>query len=119
MANGKRCEAEFKVGDTTYRLKFDWNAAAEFEDACGLVLSDLMLQALRKRVSAKSVRGMLWAGLRRHHPEVDLAAAGRLIDSLGRAAAVELLSNGLLYYFPELDKEAKDRPRPPEPALPT
>ena len=69
MGNPLRGEANFEAAGRTYRLKYDWNAAAEFEEAAGRPLSDALLDVAREKLSAKSLRAMLWAGLQEHHLE--------------------------------------------------
>jgi len=114
VGNPLRGEASFEVAGRTYRLKYDWNAAAEFEEAAGRPLSDALLDVAREKLSAKSLRAMLWAGLQEHHAEVTLMESGRLIDAMGRREAQRLMGAALRYYFPELE-EGKD-PGPPVPA---
>ncbi len=108
MGNPHRGEASFEVAGRAYRLKFDWNAAAEFEEAAGRPLSDALLDVAREKLSAKSLRAMLWAGLQPHHPEVTLKDAGRLIDEMGRREAQRLMGAALRYYFPELVESEKE-----------
>jgi hypothetical protein len=105
MANPLRGEAQFEVEGRAYRLKFDWNAAAAFEDAAGRPLSDALLDIAREKLSAKSLRAMLWSGLQEQHPEVTLKEAGHLIGRMGRREAQRVMGVALRYFFPELDKE--------------
>lgn len=100
MGNSLRGEADLQVGDRTFGLVFCWNAAVEFEDAAGRSLWEAMVGKL----TAKSVRAMLWAGLREKHPEVTLEEAGRLIDVAGREKAVAVMKKAMRHFFPELDK---------------
>ena len=117
MANALRGEASFEAGGRTYHLKYDWNAAAEFEEAAGRPLSDALLDVAREKLSAKSLRAMLWAGLQEHHPEVTLKEAGRLIDRIGRREAQRVMGVALRYFFPELEPEGDGKAAgPPAPA---
>ena len=115
MSNPHRGEASFEVEGKAYRVRFSWNAAAEYEDAAGRHLSDALFDIARERLSARSLRAMLWAGLQEHHPEVTLKEAGSLIDKLGRKEAQRVMGVALRYFFPEIapaETKATD-PQPP------
>jgi hypothetical protein len=115
VANALRGEAEFTVDGRAYKVRYSWNSAADFEDALqGRALSDALLDVAKQRLSAKSLRAMLWAGLQENHPEVTLKEAGDLIGRMGRREAQRVMGAALRYYFPELE-EGKD-PDPPKPA---
>lgn len=129
MANQLRGEAELKAGDRVLRVAFDWNAAAEFEDASGVSLSDALLNISRGRLSAKALRAMLWAGLQKHHGrDVDLQEAGRLIAEVGRKEAMRIMGVALRYFFPEIEEPTEGKgagpagagppPGPPSPEAP-
>lgn len=100
MANPLRGEADLKVGAQTFRLVYNWNAACEFEEPAGCSL----WEALTGKLTARSVRAMLWAGLRERHEGVELKEAGRMIDEVGRGEAVRVMRLALRHYFPELDQ---------------
>ena len=102
MGNPLRAESEVVVEGKTYRLHFTWNAAATFEDASGRALSDALMDLVRERLSAKSLRAMLWAGLQKHHPDLTITEAGDLLGAMGRKEAIRLLGMALRYYFPEI-----------------
>ena len=116
MANALRGEASFEADGRTYRLLYIWNAAAEFEEVAGRPLSDALLDVAREKLSAKSLRAMLWAGLREHHGDVTLQEAGRLIDRIGRREAQRVMGVALRYFFPELEATEGRPPDPPKPA---
>ncbi len=105
MPNPLRGEAAFEADEKVYRVKFHWSAACEFEHASGRVLSDALLDIAHEKLSATSLRAMLWAGLQEHHPDLTLKLAGRLIDAMGRKEAQRILGVALRYYFPELEEE--------------
>lgn len=105
MANPLRGETQFEVEGRSYRLKFDWNAAAVYEDASGRPVSDVLLDISREKLSAKSLRAMLWSGLQEHHAEVTLKEAGHLIGRMGRREAQRVMGVALRYFFPELGSE--------------
>ena len=111
MGNSLRGEADLKVpgstgaGERTYRLVYDWNAAVEFEDQAGRSLWDAL-----GKLTAKSVRAMLWAGLRERHSEVTPKEAGHLIDEVGRDEAVRVMRVALRHFFPELGAVERKEP---------
>lgn len=116
VANPLRGEASFEADGRTYRLHYTWNVAAEFEEVAGRPLSDALLDVAREKLSAKSLRAMLWAGLQEHHPEVTLKEAGRLIDRMGRREAQRVMGVALRYFFPELESVGGQPPDPSKPA---
>lgn len=116
MGNPLRGETSFEVDGKTFQVKFDWNAAAEYEDAAGEPISGLLGDLANDRTSAKSMRAMLWAGLRAHHAELTIQDVGRLIDKLGRVGAQRVMGHGLRYWYPELSAEEAESADPPTPA---
>ena len=117
MSNPHRGEASFEVEGKAYRVRFSWNAAAEYEEAAGKPLSDALFDIARERLSARSLRAMLWAGMQEHHQDVTLKEAGRLIDKMGRKEAQRVMGVALRSFFPELEKLEK-APDPTAPAPP-
>jgi hypothetical protein len=115
VGNPYRAEASFEVGSKTYRLRYDWNSAVEFETASGKKLGDAMFELLNLTISATSLRAMLWAGLRQKHPKVTLTRAGVLMGRIGRSEVMRLAGVALRYYYPELMGDPPD-PQTPAPA---
>ena len=111
MANPYRGESTCEVEGRAYRVRFSWNSAAEYEVAAGKPLSDALLDIAREKLSARSLRAMIWAGLQERHPEVTIEEAGRLIDRMGRAEAQRVMAVALRYYFPELEEDEEADPR--------
>jgi hypothetical protein len=117
MANALRGQTSFQASSQTWQVAFDWNAAAEYEQAAGRPLSAALQDLVAGRLSATSMRAMLWAGLQRHHArEVSITRAGEFLDELGRVEAHRLMGVALRYFFPEIREEAP--PDPPSPAAP-
>lgn len=112
MANPLRGEASFEVDGKTHTVRFNWNAAAAYEEKSGRNLSEALVDLARERLSARSLRAMLWAGLTEFDDKSDLtlADAGRLLDKLGRREAQRIMGVALRYFFPEL--EEADPPKP-------
>ena len=106
MANRHRGQAALKVGDQTYALVFDINAMCEVE-----YLLDMPTDAILSRLMANPplhvVRALLWGGLRRHHGDIALSAAGDLIEEAGGAgAALEAIGAAMQASFPSPEPEA-------------
>ena len=116
MSNQFRGEASFEVEGKAFRVRFSWNAAAEYEEAAGKHLSDALFDIAREKLSARSLRAMLWAGLQEHHADVTVKDAGRLIDKMGRKEAQRVMGVALRYFFPELETAQEKDPDPPAPA---
>jgi len=103
MANRQKGEVAFEVEGASYTLRFTIDAICALEDRLDQGLGEIAMRALTsKRVGF--MRGLMWAGLRQHHPDVDMVAAGELIAGLGMAQAGELLGEALSAAFP--DREA-------------
>ena len=82
MANRFLGEIAIAAGEgKSYSLRLDFNAMCEFEEATGRNA----LEALSAMESGKGamleMRALMWAALRRHHPDVTLAEAGDLLSN--------------------------------------
>ena len=96
MANPARGEVAFRVADTDYNLKYSTNAICELEDYLDKGLNTIVANMER----LTTVRALLWAGMRAHHPEVTLKQAGDMIDRVGMAPATEAIGKALTAAFP-------------------
>lgn len=96
MANAARGEVTFKVGAARYTLKFSTNAICELEEHLDLGLNSIVANMER----LTTVRALLWAGLRAHHPEMTISGAGELIDKCGMTEATEVIGKALTAAFP-------------------
>jgi hypothetical protein len=105
MSNPYRGEASFEVEGKTHRVHYTWNAAVAYEEATGRLLSDALLDLASGKLSARSLRAMLWAGLREAGEDVTQKDAGLLIDRLGRREARRIMGVALRFFFPELEAE--------------
>lgn len=106
MANPHRGEVSFEADGKIWTMVFTTNAICELEDATGE-----SIQAFGSKLDApgmKTVRVMVWAGLKSRHPEITIEAAGDIIDAVGADKAGDILGRALSLAFPE----AKGKPGP-------
>jgi len=101
MANVHRGQVSLAVGDTTYTLSLSTNALCDLEDLFGKNVTEVAALLGADNVSMKTVRGMFWAALQDHHPDVDLKGAGRIITDAGMPAAMEAIGKAFKAAFPE------------------
>jgi hypothetical protein len=112
MANPHKGEVELKAGDATYVLRFGWNEIAEIEG----LLDISFFEALAPKFQApSSIRGgewraLLWAALRGRQSQIDLLAAGEIINEVGLEAVITAIGRAFQLTFP--DKEAAEENPP-------
>lgn len=111
MANRAKGEAGLEVEGKHYVLAFNVNAMCEIEYILDMS-TDRILRALTVSPPLNVVRALLWGGLRHHHPDIDLIAAGSLIEAMGGAGpALDKIGEGLQSAFPDAP-EGGDAPDP-------
>lgn len=101
MANPARGEVALRAAETDYTIKFSTNAICEVEDRLDKGLNTII--ANMERVT--TVRALLWAGLRAHHPDMTLAGAGEIIDRVGMAPVTEAIGKALTAAFPSQSQD--------------
>lgn len=72
-------EATFEAEGRTWRLRFDFNAMADFEAEAGKGAFDVLEAMQTGKAKATEIRLLFWATLREHHPEITIREAGRMI----------------------------------------
>lgn len=98
--NPLRGEAQLVAGAATYRLAFDVSAFCYAETALApLVADEIVSQIASATASMTVLRGVTWAALQRHHPEVHLAQAGEIMSDAGMPAVRKALADGLQAAF--------------------
>jgi hypothetical protein len=80
MANRFLGEVTVEAAGKTWTLRCDFNAMCEFEEAAGKGAMDTFAQFEGGGASTADMRLMMWAFLRRHHPEVTLQEAGDVLS---------------------------------------
>jgi hypothetical protein len=93
MANPHKGEVEFTVGGRSYKAVFSTNAICELEKELGYSVHLV-------RDGVLTVRAILWAALRKHHPDLSLIAVGDLIDDMGRTEAADFARRVYEIAFP-------------------
>lgn len=91
MANREEGELSLTIKGRTYTLVLNTGAMAALEDLFSTPSQDVLWDTLWARVlrgSVRTVRGLIWAMLQTHHPDVTLKAAGQLIDDAGGFAGL-------------------------------
>lgn len=86
MANRQRGEVALEMDGKTYTLVFDMNALCCLEDLFSTPEREVVFQDVLKMASkgsARHIRGIVWASLQRHHPEVSLSQSTDLIEAAG------------------------------------
>jgi hypothetical protein len=103
MANPSRGSVAFQVGERAYTMSFSVNALCELEDHLGMPVAQIasgMEKAENVRMS--TVRALIWAGLRDHHPDTQLKDAGALATEAGIPACMEAIGKAFALAFPEV-----------------
>lgn len=80
MPNPHKGESEIELSDgRKLTLAFNANAWIEAEEQLGKPTPDIVDELQSGRASLKTQRALMWAGLRKHHPEIDIAEAGEIL----------------------------------------
>ena len=100
------------MGGATYVLRFGWNEIAEIE---GLLDIGFFEALAPKFQTPSSIRGgewraLLWASLRGRQPQINLLAAGEIINEVGLEAVITAIGRAFQLTFP--DKEAAEENPP-------
>lgn len=113
MANSHRGSVALQAGDRAYTMSFSVNALCELEDHLGQPVAKIAAGMNNPEdVRLTTVRALVWAGLRDHHPETDMKAAGEIASEAGIPACMDAVGKAFALAFP--DQEAKDETRPPK-----
>jgi hypothetical protein len=91
MANRQRGHVAIEL-DRVRRLKYDFNAVCELEDALGKPVTQLK----QENVGFREMRAMLWAGLLHEEPDLTIQEAGALA---GEAESIEYVTEKVVEAF--------------------
>lgn len=112
--NRTKGTVHFSAGENTYMLVFSTNALCVLETNLGDAIWAAFDDLSTMRIS--TMRTVFWAGLQDHHPQIDKAAAGRLMDQIGLPRVIGLIMEAVALAFPEA--KPGDRPLAPAPGHP-
>lgn len=113
MANSQKGEVELKAGDTAYVLRFGWNEIAEVETLLDVAFFTDLLPKFNSPLSIRAGewRALMWAALRGGgHADIDLLAAGEVLNLIGVDGAGVAIGEAVALAFPTA-KELKKNPR--------
>lgn len=109
MANANRGEVDFSVNGKTYTLRYTTNALCELEDALDCGLPEIVERVRDpKSVRLSTVRALVWAGLREHHPTITLHEAGTLVGEYGMMETLHKVGDAFQRAF--TGREGNERP---------
>jgi len=113
MANPIKGEVDFPVGDAVYRLRLSINEIIQVEDLLGIgIIQIASMFNDATSLKAGSVRAILWAALREHHPEIDIIGAGDIMGEARLQPTIVHVGRALQAAFPKAeDREAPSRKR--------
>lgn len=91
-----RLRGEVSIPGTSYVLRYDINALCEVEEATGENVPALLARmGDGTPPSFRTMRALLWGGLRAQHPQMTIADAGKLLGDVGPQAIVALMGESL------------------------
>ena len=104
-ANRLKGEVAFEADGKGYVLLLDFNALCDLED-------DLpgLMDGTAEIKSPKAIRRVFHAGLYAHQPDLDVRAAGAIVQAIGLEAAAVLIKESFAASFPASEAKAADRP---------
>jgi hypothetical protein len=111
MANPHLGSVVLAAGDKVYQVSYSINALCELEDAFDGLPVPQIAEKLNDpaKVSLKTVRALIWAGLRDRHEETSIKDAGEIATLAGVPACMDAIGKAFQLAFPE---EGNDNARP-------
>lgn len=101
MANKHRGSVALQAGDRAVTFSFSVNALCELEDALNLPVAKIVASLGKpESVRMSMVRTLVWAALRDHHKEIDIAGAGEIVTDAGVAEAMAKIGKAFELAFP-------------------
>jgi len=88
-----------KAGAKQYKIEYDMNAICEFEEITGMQVAYMTNRSLS---GLNSLRALIWAGLIKHQPDLNLKDAGNILNEFFKSGKkIDTLYNII---FSELEK---------------
>lgn len=120
MANPQKGELDIEVDGKTYRLALDLNALCEFQELMYPNDPDFDMQEVIGRIQKTNFilsRALLWATLRKYHPEMSIKDVSPLVSGYGYQPWMMLVPKLLAFLNPDaVDRgvlKAAPEPGPP------
>lgn len=86
MANRERGEVSLQIGERTYTLALTIDAMVSLEEMFSTpekAMTFTEIMALADKGSMKHLRGLIWAVLQAHHPEIEVSQVSALVAESG------------------------------------
>lgn len=103
MAKPVIADIDLPHGGRVLKLRLSTLAIGALQDAWGLESFDAVLQRMMTLGTGRigDFADMLWAALRRHHPEIGREEAAEILDDLGIQALFEALKTAMDAAMPD------------------
>jgi hypothetical protein len=112
MANPLRGEVDLVVGEKTYLLRLSINGVVEAETLLDKSVNEIIQSIDRMG----TLRALLWAALREHHPSLSLFDAGDIIGIAGAENVGFKVGEAIKAAFPEAKGGDDSRPQTAAPS---
>lgn len=77
-----------QINDATYYLQYDYNAFAELEELTGKTRKQLYDGLYAETLSSEDEMKLVYCGLLRHHPDIDMKTVGQIENTAEISQAV-------------------------------
>ncbi len=106
MANQHRGQVALQAGDEAYVVSFSINAMCELEGLLDRSVIDIMTELEMSRddftkLRMQTVRAIVWASLRDHHPDTSMKDAGDIISAAGVPVVMAKIAEAIMLSFPQ------------------
>jgi len=103
MPNPLKGEVSIGLGKETFTLFYDVDTLCVAEDLLNLSTAEILSGVTARKVRMGFMRGLLWAGLRQHHPDLSLVEVGERFlgpGGIGVSGAQVKILDALAAAFP-------------------
>lgn len=106
MANKHRGQVALEADGETYVVSFSVNAMCELEELQDRSVVDIMTELEKVRhdftkLRMQTVRSIVWAALRDHHPDTSMKDAGDIISAAGVPVVMAKIAEAIMLGFPQ------------------
>lgn len=112
--NAQKGEVELKAGDRSYSLRFGWNEIAEVETLLDVSFFEGVAPKFGNPASIRAGewRALLWSALRGGgHTDIDLLAAGEIINGVGMEELGTAIGKAVELAFPSSEAVTENPPK--------